>query len=67
MIVLQPLPVILIDDFNAHHPYWNDKTSNKLGNELFEFLSDKDLTPMIILRAQKLLRYLPIQYQLICS
>ena len=45
-IVLQPLPVILIGDFNAHHPYWNDNTSNKLGNELFEFLSDKDLTPM---------------------
>ena len=24
-IVLQPLPVILIGDFNAHHPYWNEK------------------------------------------
>ena len=35
--------MILIGDFNAHHPYSFDKDANQLGNELFGFLVDKDL------------------------
>ena len=43
---LKPLPIVLIGDFNAHHPYWHGENGNKLGNELFEYLSDKDLSVM---------------------
>ena len=39
----EPLPIISMGDFNAHHPYWLDKDVNKLGNELFDFLVDKSL------------------------
>lgn len=35
--------MILIGDFNAHHPYSFDKDANQLGNGLFGFLVDKDL------------------------
>ena len=42
-ILREPLPIILMGDFNAHNPYWLDKDANKLGNELFDFLVDKDL------------------------
>ena len=38
---LKQLPIVLIGDFNAHHPYWHGENGNKLGNELFEYLSDK--------------------------
>ena len=40
------MPIILIGDFNAHHQYWHGENANKLGNELFEYLSDKDLSVM---------------------
>ena len=40
------LPTILVGDFNAHHPYWYGDNANKLGNELFEYLSDKDPSVM---------------------
>lgn len=40
----QSLPIILIGDFNAHHSYWYGENANKLGTELFEYLSDKDLS-----------------------
>ena len=43
---LESLPIIIVGDFNAHHPYWFDKSANKLGNELFEYLVDKDLVLM---------------------
>ena len=39
----ESLPIMLIGDFNAHHPYWFDSSANKLGNELHEFIVDKDL------------------------
>ncbi|MEW8546767.1 MAG: reverse transcriptase domain-containing protein [Candidatus Thiodiazotropha sp.] len=42
-VLSEPLPLVLIGDFNAHHPYWHDKDANKLGNELFEFLVDKNM------------------------
>ena len=42
-VIMEPLPIILIGDFNAHHPYWYDRDANKLGDELYEFLVDKDL------------------------
>ena len=42
-ILRKPLPILLMGDFNAHHPYWLDKDANKLGNKLFDFLVDKDL------------------------
>ena len=34
---------MLIGDINAHHPYWYDYSANKLGNELHNFIVDKDL------------------------
>ena len=39
----ESLPIMLIGDFNAHHPYWFDSSTNKLGNELHDFIVDKDL------------------------
>lgn len=42
-VLTEPLPLVLIGDFNAHHPYWYDKDANRLGNELFEFIVDKNL------------------------
>ena len=42
-VLREPLPIVLIGDFNAHHPYWFDKDANKLGTELFDFLADKNL------------------------
>ena len=39
----ESLPVMMIGDFNAHHPYWFDSSANKLGNELHDFIVDKDL------------------------
>ena len=42
-VIMEPLPIILIGDFNAYHPYWYDRDANKLGDELYEFLVDKDL------------------------
>ena len=37
----QSLPLVLVGDFNAHHPYWYGADANKLGDELFEYLVDK--------------------------
>ena len=45
-VLTESLPLVLIGDFNAHHPYWYDKDANRLGNELFEFLVDKNLVVM---------------------
>ena len=40
----ESLPIVIIGDFNAHHPYWFDSNANKLGNDLYEYLVDKELT-----------------------
>ena len=38
----EKLPVLLIGDFNAHHQYWQDKSSNKLGEILQEYVVCKN-------------------------
>ena len=40
------LPLMLIGDFNAHQAFWHGEDANKLGNELFEYLVDKEVTLM---------------------
>lgn len=37
------MSVALIGDFNAHHQYWQDKSENKLGELLQEYVESKDL------------------------
>ena len=38
----QSPPFVLVGDFNAHYPYWYVADANKLGDELFEYLVDKN-------------------------
>ena len=40
------MPILIVGDLNAHHPYWFDSTANRLGSEMFDFLVDKELVVM---------------------
>ena len=42
----ESMPILIIGDLNAHHPYWFDSSANRLGNEMFDFLVDKELVVM---------------------
>src|SRR5215469_6741495 len=36
-------PLLMLGDFNSHHPFWNCTNMDKKGKELFNFISSYDL------------------------
>ena len=39
----ESMPILIVGDLNAHHPYWFDSSANRLGNEMFDFWWTKNL------------------------